>query len=71
MFGTGAGSYWNVLGIQSSAVSAVMYRIVGKGQRSDGAMDGRRARVSRAHIYIELLEARPAERPVDSIRSVC
>ena len=35
MFGTGAGIYRNVLGVLSSAVSAVMYRIVGKGQRSD------------------------------------
>jgi hypothetical protein len=35
-FGTGAGIYWNVLGVLSSAVSAEMYRIVGKGQRSDG-----------------------------------
>ena len=62
MFGTGAGIYRNVLGVLSSAISAVRYRIVGKGQRSDGSMDGRCARESRAYIYIELLEARPAER---------
>ena len=40
-FGTGAGNYRNVLGVQSSAVSAGMYRIVGKGQRSGGWLDGR------------------------------
>ena len=62
MFGTGAGIYRDVLGVLSSAVSAEVYRIIGKGQRSDGSMDGRSARVSRAHIYIGLLEARPAER---------
>ena len=38
---TGAGMYRDVLGVLSSAISAVMYRIVGKGQRFDGSMDGR------------------------------
>ena len=41
MFGTGAGVYRVVLGVLSSAISAVMYRIVGKGQRFVGTMDGR------------------------------
>ena len=41
MIGTGAGVYRIVLGVLSSAISAVMYRIVGKGQRFIGPMDGR------------------------------
>ena len=41
LFSTGAGIYRNVLGVLSSAVSAEVYRIIGKGQRSDGPMNGR------------------------------
>ena len=39
MFSTGAGVYRVVLGVLSSAISAVMYRIVGKGQRFVGPME--------------------------------
>eukprot|EP01043_Picozoa_sp_COSAG02_P015173 COSAG02_NODE_640_length_19049_cov_44.268738_8_plen_110_part_00 len=39
MFSTGAGVYRVVLGVLSSAISAVMYRIVGKGQRFVGTME--------------------------------
>ena len=51
---TGDASHFGLIskGVLSSAVSAVMYRIVGKGQRSGGPMDGRCARViTRAHLH--------------------
>jgi hypothetical protein len=37
MFGTGAGMFRVVLGVLSSAISAVFYRIVGKGRSRCGA----------------------------------
>eukprot|EP01043_Picozoa_sp_COSAG02_P098938 COSAG02_NODE_35064_length_474_cov_0.946667_1_plen_67_part_00 len=54
----GLGGFWRVSA--GSAFSAVMYRIVSD-SKARGSMDGREARVSRAHIIIELLDARPAE----------